>query len=159
MVGIAGLLEIVWAVLLKQSEGFSKLWPSVGFVVAGAGSIVLLALALRDLPVSTAYAAWTGIGAVGTAIAGLSPAAREELSSLFALLAFAPVRVAFANVDSSWGETSVTTANAFLIRLQKSRWSVKRTAYDALHQLAFAAWYANPRTWPAIGYPGPPALS
>jgi len=71
MVGIAGLLEIVWAVLLKQSEGFSKLWPSVGFVVAGAGSIVLLALALRDLPVSTAYAAWTGIGAVGTAIAGI----------------------------------------------------------------------------------------
>jgi quaternary ammonium compound-resistance protein SugE len=71
MVGIAGLLEIVWAVLLKQSEGFSKLWPSLGFVVAGAGSIVLLALALRDLPVSTAYAAWTGIGAVGTAIAGI----------------------------------------------------------------------------------------
>ncbi len=71
MVGIAGLLEIVWAVLLKQSEGFSKLWPSVGFVVAGTGSIVLLALALRDLPVSTAYAAWTGIGAVGTAIAGI----------------------------------------------------------------------------------------
>jgi quaternary ammonium compound-resistance protein SugE len=71
MVGIAGLLEIVWAVLLKQSEGFSKFWPSVGFVVAGVGSIVLLALALRDLPVSTAYAAWTGIGAVGTAIAGI----------------------------------------------------------------------------------------
>ena len=57
--------------MLKQSEGFSKLWPSVGFVVAGTGSIVLLALALRDLPVSTAYAAWTGIGAVGTAIAGI----------------------------------------------------------------------------------------
>jgi quaternary ammonium compound-resistance protein SugE len=71
MVGIAGLLEIVWAVLLKQSEGFSKLWPSLGFVAAGAGSIVLLALALRDLPVSSAYAAWTGIGAVGTAIAGI----------------------------------------------------------------------------------------
>jgi quaternary ammonium compound-resistance protein SugE len=71
MVGIAGLLEIVWAVLLKQSEGFSKLWPSLGFVVAGTGSIVLLALALRELPVGSAYAAWTGIGAVGTAIAGI----------------------------------------------------------------------------------------
>jgi quaternary ammonium compound-resistance protein SugE len=71
MVSIAGMLEIVWAVLLKQSDGFSKLWPSVGFVVAGVGSIVLLALALRTLPVGSAYAAWTGIGAVGTAIAGI----------------------------------------------------------------------------------------
>jgi quaternary ammonium compound-resistance protein SugE len=71
MVAVAGLLEIVWAVLLKQSEGFSKLWPSVGFFAAGTGSIVLLALALRTLPVGSAYAAWTGIGAVGTAIAGI----------------------------------------------------------------------------------------
>jgi quaternary ammonium compound-resistance protein SugE len=71
MVAVAGLLEIVWAVLLKQSEGFSKLWPSLGFFAAGTGSIVLLALALRTLPVGSAYAAWTGIGAVGTAIAGI----------------------------------------------------------------------------------------
>jgi quaternary ammonium compound-resistance protein SugE len=68
---IAGLLEIVWAVMLKQSEGFSRLWSSLGFAVAGAGSIVLLALALRSLPVGSAYAAWTGIGAVGTVIAGI----------------------------------------------------------------------------------------
>lgn len=69
---IAGLLEIVWALLLKESDGFSKLWPSIGFFVAGTGSIVLLALALRDLPVGTAYAAWTGIGAVGTAAFGIA---------------------------------------------------------------------------------------
>lgn len=68
---IAGLLEVAWAVLLKESEGFSKPWPSIGFVVFGIGSIVLLTLALRDLPVGTAYAAWTGIGAVGTALLGL----------------------------------------------------------------------------------------
>ena len=68
---IAGLLEVVWALLLKQSDGFSKLWPSLGFIAAGAGSIVLLTLALRDLPVGTAYAAWTGIGAVGTALFGV----------------------------------------------------------------------------------------
>jgi quaternary ammonium compound-resistance protein SugE len=68
---VAGLLEIVWALLLKQSEGFSKLWPSVGFFVAGTGSIVGLALALKDLPVGTAYAVWTGIGAVGTAGFGM----------------------------------------------------------------------------------------
>jgi quaternary ammonium compound-resistance protein SugE len=68
---VAGLLEVVWALLLKQSDGFSKLWPSLGFLVAAAGSIVGLAMALRDLPVGTAYAAWTGIGAVGTAIFGM----------------------------------------------------------------------------------------
>src|SRR5437773_1611816 len=71
LVTFAGVLEIVWAVLLKQSDGFSRLWPSVGFLLAGAGSIVLLALALRSLPVGSAYAAWTGIGAVGTATAGV----------------------------------------------------------------------------------------
>jgi len=68
---VAGLLEIVWALLLKQSDGFSKLWPSVGFLVAAAGSIVGLALALKDLPVGTAYAVWTGIGAVGTGVFGM----------------------------------------------------------------------------------------
>jgi quaternary ammonium compound-resistance protein SugE len=67
----AGLLEIVWALLLKESDGFSRLWPSIGFLVAGTGSIVGLALALKDLPVGTAYAAWTGIGAVGTAVFGI----------------------------------------------------------------------------------------
>jgi quaternary ammonium compound-resistance protein SugE len=68
----AGLLEVVWAVSLKESHGFSRLWPSLGFAVAGAGSLVLLAYAVRDLPVGTAYAAWTGIGAVGTAFAGMT---------------------------------------------------------------------------------------
>ncbi|HEV2820262.1 MAG TPA: multidrug efflux SMR transporter, partial [Solirubrobacteraceae bacterium] len=67
---IAGVLEAVWALALKESDGFSRPGPTVVFVVAGLVSIVLLALALRDLPVGTGYAVWTGIGAVGTAIAG-----------------------------------------------------------------------------------------
>jgi quaternary ammonium compound-resistance protein SugE len=71
MITAGGLLEIVWAVMLKESDGFSRLWPSIGFALAAAGSIVLLALALRSLPVGSAYAAWTGIGAVGTALAGI----------------------------------------------------------------------------------------
>lgn len=67
----AGLLEMVWALALKESHGFSKLGPSLLFLVAIAGSMVLLAVALRNLPVGTGYAVWTGIGAVGTAIAGI----------------------------------------------------------------------------------------
>lgn len=68
---VAGLLETVWALALKQSGGFSKLGPSLVFAVACVASMVLLAFALRSLPVGTGYAVWTGIGAVGAAIAGM----------------------------------------------------------------------------------------
>lgn len=68
---IAGLLEVVWALMLKQSEGFSKPVPTVIFIVSLILSMVLLSIALRSLPVGTAYAVWTGIGAAGTAIVGM----------------------------------------------------------------------------------------
>ena len=68
---IAGLLEIAWAIGLKYTEGFTKLWPSVGTVIAMVLSISFLGLALKSLPVGTAYAIWTGIGAVGTVILGI----------------------------------------------------------------------------------------
>lgn len=68
---VAGLLEVGWAVGLKYAEGFTRLWPSVATVVALAASMGLLAFALRTLPIGTAYAVWTGIGTVGTAILGI----------------------------------------------------------------------------------------
>jgi quaternary ammonium compound-resistance protein SugE len=68
---VAGLFETVWALALKESHGFSKLGPTMVFLVSLVVSMVLLALALRDLPVGTGYAVWTGIGAVGAAIAGI----------------------------------------------------------------------------------------
>ena len=77
---LAGLLEIGWAVGLKLSEGFTRLWPSVLTVVAMAASVGLLGLALRTLPVGTAYAVWTGIGAVGTAAFGMLPDFRDRSS-------------------------------------------------------------------------------
>ncbi len=67
----AGLLEIAWAVGLKYTQGFTKLGPSVFTLVSMAASVGLLGLALRHLPLGTAYAVWTGIGTVGTAIAGM----------------------------------------------------------------------------------------
>ncbi len=69
---VAGLFEVGWAVGLKYTDGFSKLWPSVWTVVAMIISLWLLGAALRTLPVGTAYAVWTGIGAVGTAILGIA---------------------------------------------------------------------------------------
>lgn len=68
---IAGLFETVWAVGLKYSEGFTRLWPSVLTVVAMAMSIYLLAISLKTLPLGTGYTIWTGIGAVGTVIYGI----------------------------------------------------------------------------------------
>lgn len=68
---IAGFLEIVWAIGLKYTEGFSKLWPSVGTLAAMICSFYLLSQALKTIPVGTGYAVWTGIGAVGTAIVGM----------------------------------------------------------------------------------------
>jgi quaternary ammonium compound-resistance protein SugE len=67
----AGLLEVGWAIGLKYTDGFTRLVPSLLTLGAMAASFVLLAQALRTLPVGTAYAVWTGIGAVGTAIAGM----------------------------------------------------------------------------------------
>ena len=68
---VAGLFEVGWAIGLKYTEGFSRLFPSVLTVASMALSMLLLGLALRDLPVGTAYAIWTGIGAVGTAALGI----------------------------------------------------------------------------------------
>ena len=68
---VAGFLEIGWAVGLKYTNGFTRLWPTVGTAVALVASMTLLGLAMRTLPLGTAYAVWTGIGTVGTAILGM----------------------------------------------------------------------------------------
>ena len=66
----AGLLEITWAVMMKYSEGFTRFWPSAVTVAASIASVAVLALALKQLPLGIAYAVWTGMGIVGTAVLG-----------------------------------------------------------------------------------------
>ncbi len=68
---VVGLFEIGWAIGLKYTKGFTRLWPSVGTAVSMVASVVLLGIAMKTLPVGTAYAVWVGIGAVGTAILGM----------------------------------------------------------------------------------------
>lgn len=68
---VAGVMEIAWAIGMKQSEGFTRLWPSVFTLSAIAVSLFLLSLALRGIPIGTAYAVWAGIGTVGTALVGI----------------------------------------------------------------------------------------
>jgi quaternary ammonium compound-resistance protein SugE len=71
LLGAAGILEIAFALCMKWSEGFTRLVPALFTVATGLSSVVLLSLSLRTLPVGTAYAVWTGIGAAGTAILGI----------------------------------------------------------------------------------------
>jgi quaternary ammonium compound-resistance protein SugE len=68
---LAGLLEVVWAIGLKYTDGFSRVWPSAITGAAMLGSVYFLALAVRTIPIGTGYAVWTGIGAVGVAILGI----------------------------------------------------------------------------------------
>jgi quaternary ammonium compound-resistance protein SugE len=87
----AGLLEIVWAIGLKYTEGFTRLGPTVITVGAMVVSVVLLGIALRDLPVGTGYAIWTGIGTVGTAVLGImifhEPVTALRLASIGLIIA------------------------------------------------------------------------
>lgn len=88
---IAGLFETGWAIGLKYTEGFSRLWPSLWTVAAMAVSFVFLSLALKTLPVGTGYAVWTGIGAVGTVILGIvlfgEPASLARLACIGLIVA------------------------------------------------------------------------
>ncbi|HUQ47890.1 MAG TPA: quaternary ammonium compound efflux SMR transporter SugE [Gemmatimonadaceae bacterium] len=88
---LAGLFEIGWAIGLKYTDGFSRLWPTVGTVASMAFSLVLLGIAMKSLPVGTAYAVWVGVGAVGTAILGIillgEPANTGRLLSLALIVA------------------------------------------------------------------------
>ena len=88
---LAGMFEIGWAIGLKYTHGFTRLWPSIGTVLAMIVSLWLLGVAMKDLPVGTAYAIWVGVGAVGTAILGIvlfnEPASALRITSLLLIVA------------------------------------------------------------------------
>jgi quaternary ammonium compound-resistance protein SugE len=90
----AGLLEIVWASALKQADGFARLWPTVIALTTAWISFALLAIALRSLPVGTAYAVWVGIGAVGVAATGIIVLGEPSTPSRLAFLALIVIGVA-----------------------------------------------------------------
>jgi quaternary ammonium compound-resistance protein SugE len=83
----AGLFEVGWAVGLKFTDGFTRLWPSLGTVVSMIVSLGLLGLALRSLPLGTAYAVWTGVGTVGTALLGIALFAEPATAARLACIA------------------------------------------------------------------------
>lgn len=88
---VAGLLEVAWAVGLKYTEGFTRIWPTLGTVAALVASVGLLGVAIRTLPLGTAYAVWTGIGTIGTVVLGIilfrEPATAARLACIGLILA------------------------------------------------------------------------
>lgn len=88
---VAGLFEVGWAIGLKYTEGFTRLWPTVGTVLAMMISLWLLGIAMKSLPVGTAYAVWVGVGAVGTVLLGIAllgePANAARLVSVALIIA------------------------------------------------------------------------
>lgn len=95
---------------------------------------------------------------VALAVGALGAAAQKEVAELFALLAFAPTRITVAGVSPGWEQASADDIEAFLRRWQSSPVDLLKTGYLALHDLVLGAWYADPHSWSAIGYAGPPSL-
>jgi hypothetical protein len=98
------------------------------------------------------------VGSIDRAVAGLPPHLQAEVKQLLALLASWPGRRLLAGVSAPWAQATPAEIAAFLGRWRFSGWRLLQQAYHALHELVFAAWYARPDAWPAIGYPGPPRL-
>lgn len=96
---------------------------------------------------------------VDTAVAALPPLVQDEIRQLFSLLGFPVSRWLVAGVFSSWTSATTADVDGFLTRWRFSSFPLLRSGYQALHQLVFGAWYANPISWPRIGYPGPPQVS
>ncbi len=168
LAGVAGGAALVAAHWLRRETvgppvapeiaSLARLDPGAPAIVAAVVPVLLVgALPIEQVARNSAVTAT--VANVALAVAGLPPAAQRELSQLFALLDFVPARIALTGVTTEWTHASESDVAAFLERWRASRFTLLRSAYGALHQLVFAAWYGNPESWPAIGYSGPPALS
>ena len=147
-----------WSWLRKPGAVTARVLDDDAAAIVAAITPAMLAGALPETPQARATAIGEVVAGVDRALSGLPPHARAEIGQLFALLALPPARRAFAGVASPWPDASVDEVAAFLDRWRGSGWALKRSAYDALHQLIIASWYGNPRSWASIGYDGPPRL-
>lgn len=118
---------------------------------------VLLGEALPAEAASRSAALSRVVRGFDTAVAGLTPSVQAEVAQLLRLLKFPPTRALVAGVWVPWHEADDATISNFLNSWRHHRLLPLRSAYDALHQLVYAAWYGNPASWPALQYPGPPA--
>jgi len=161
-VGIAGAATLAaagWLASIMRTRPGERALDDDARAIMAAIVPAMLDRALPERPSDRDAAVTEIVDGVDHAITGLLPPARAELGQLFALLAMTPARRAFAGVAAPWNEATRDEVAAFLDAWRSSGWALKRSAYDAFHQLVFAAWYGNPRSWATIGYPGPPRIN
>lgn len=118
---------------------------------------VMLAGALPLDPEKRRRAVADAIDGFDIAISGLTPSVQAQILQLFSLMRIAPLRIAATGIVGPWSKTAPARIEAFLTGWRYSSLSTLRGAYDALHQLIYAAWYGQPQSWTSVGYPGPPA--
>jgi hypothetical protein len=161
-VGLAGAAVLVAVRLLERptppDAAHRALDPGSAALVGALAGVVLEG-ALPAEPGLRASALREVVEAFDRAISGLAPAVRGEIDQLLGTLRFRPARWALAGVWQPLEEAPAGDIAAFLARWRESRFDLLRAGYQALTQLIHAAWYDNPRAWPAIGYPGPPSLA
>ena len=150
--GLAGglLLNIAACARPGENDGRSR--------VLSALIPVMLAGALSPRPEDAARQINRTLSGVETAINGLSLATQKEIDELFDLLAFPLSRMLAAGLWSPWEEATPSSLNAFLDSWRHSHFDLLKSGYAALHDLILGTWYAQPESWAAIGYPGPPLL-
>ena len=161
-VGLAGAALLATARWLAGSQAAPgaqhRFLDSSGVAMVAAFVPVVLAGSLPEEPQARARAIREVVDAFDRAVAGLSPSVQKEVDQLFAVLRFAPVRLAFTGLWAPVEESSAEEVAEFLTRWRRSRFEIQRAGYQALTQLIQASWYDNPSSWAAIGYPGPPQL-
>ncbi len=161
-VGLAGAALLVVVRILERPQtpagAAHRVLDDGTAALVGALAQVVLDGALPSEPALRASALREVVDAFDRAISGLAPAVRDEIDQLLGTLRFRPARWALAGLWDPLDEASAPAIAAFLTRWRESRFELLRAGYQALTQLIHAAWYDNPRAWPAIGYPGPPAL-
>ena len=150
--GLAGglLLNIAACARAGENDGRSR--------VLSALIPVMLAGALSPRPEDAERQINRTLSGVETAIKGLSLATQKEIGELFDLLTFPLTRMLAAGLWSPWEEATPSSLNAFLDSWRHSRFDLLKSGYAALHDLILGTWYAQPESWAAIGYPGPPLL-
>jgi hypothetical protein len=159
--GVAGGLLLAAAGVARAQKGYRAATGADRLEVLTEGDGEVLAAVAPAILAGTGAAGASLaaiVGSIDRAVAGLPPHLQAEVKQLLALLASWPGRRLLAGVSAPWPEASPAAVAAFLERWRFSRWALFQQAYHALHELVLAAWYARPDSWPAIGYPGPPAL-
>jgi hypothetical protein len=162
-VGLAAGAVLAAVRFLERSEAAPapnhRVLDSTAVVTVAAFVPIVLEGTLPEEPQARARAIRETVEGFDRAVSGLSLPVQKEVDQLFGVLRFAPTRLAFTGLWQPVEESSPEEVAAFLLRWRHSSFDIQRAGYQALTQLIQAAWFDNPLSWPAIGYPGPPRIA